>query len=139
MIKCVIFATISMAIAASAARPRVFYVDSGAGDDAKMGDTPGHAWASLARVNRAELEPGDTVRFKRGGTWRGTLRPHSGEVGAPVTYTAYGDGEKPLLLGSERRDKPADWVNAGPDLWVTRKPTWTAVGGEVDLRSHIVD
>ena len=65
-----------------------YYVDSAAGDDAAAGTSPQAAWRSLAKVNAAELRPGDVVRFKRGGLWRGSLVPRSGEPGAPVTYTS---------------------------------------------------
>ena len=88
--------------AMGAGAPRVFYVDSVAGDDVNAGDSPEAAWASLGRVSNADLKPGDTVRFKRGGVWRGTLTPRSGAMGAPITYAAYGEGEKPLLL--DQRD-----------------------------------
>lgn len=54
---------------------RVFYVNSADGDDARDGRSAEAAWRSLGRVNAAELKPGDTVRFQRGGRWRGSLRP----------------------------------------------------------------
>ncbi|MDP6111723.1 MAG: hypothetical protein QGG53_07630 [Planctomycetota bacterium] len=114
--------------------PRIFYVDSAAGSDANEGNTPASAWTSLERVNQTDLRPGDTVRFKRGSAWRGSLTPRSGAKGAPITYTAYGEGEKPLLLGSVARDKPSDWVKVDKNVWATRQPTWTAKGTAVDLR-----
>ena len=58
-----------------------WHVDSVGGDDAADGATPATAWRSLDRVNRATLAPGDRVLFKRGGLWRGTLHPASGEPG----------------------------------------------------------
>ena len=57
---------------------REFYVDSAQGKDTAEGTTPATAWQSLARVNAAEILPGNTVRFACGGEWRGTLMPHSG-------------------------------------------------------------
>ncbi|NQT91918.1 MAG: hypothetical protein HQ559_04085, partial [Lentisphaerae bacterium] len=134
MFKLGLIVAMAIAVPMAAAAPRVFHVDSTAGDDRDAGDLPGRAWASLERVNRAELRPGDMVRFKRGGMWRGTLRPHSGAEAAPITYTAYGEGEKPLLLGSARRDKPSDWVKVGENVWATKRPTWTAAGDTIDLR-----
>ena len=113
---------------------RAFYVDSAAGSDTNRGDSPALAWASLARVNRAALEPGDTVRFKRGGSWRGTLLPKSGAEGAPITYTAYGEGDKPLLLGSVARHEPSDWTKVGDNVWATAKPTWAPKHVITDLR-----
>lgn len=113
---------------------RTFYVDSVAGRDSNKGDAPAQAWASLEHVSQAALEPGDTVRFKRGGVWRGTLKPQSGAEGAPITYTAYGDGDRPLLLGSVAKAKPSDWTKTGDNIWATTKPTWTPKHVIMDLR-----
>ncbi len=99
--------------------PRTFYVDAAAGCDTASGESPDHAWRSLDRVSEAELKPGDTVRFKCGGMWRGTLAPASGDEGTPVTYTTFGDGPKPLILGSVPRNRPSDWVQVRPNLWAT--------------------
>jgi hypothetical protein len=97
-----------------------YFVDSESGNDAAVGTSADTAWQSLDAVNGADLHPGDTVHFKRGGQWRGQLKPKSGKEGAPVTYTAYGPGnEKPRLLGSVPLDKPTDWIHEGNHLWST--------------------
>jgi hypothetical protein len=114
--------------------PRTFYVDSSGGNDGAPGLAPDQAWKTLTRVNSADLKPGDTVRLRRGGVWRGSLVPASGEEGAPVTYTTYGDGAKPLLLGSLPRHRLEDWVQVDGDLWATL-PMEFVLGGQVlDLR-----
>lgn len=97
-----------------------YYVDSAAGDDAHAGTSPETAWRSLLKVNGANIRPGDTVRFKRGGLWRGTLIPRSGVTGNPVTYTSYGKGPKPILQQSLDRSRPGDWFEMEPGLWSTR-------------------
>ncbi len=132
---------LSLVLPVTTAAGRTFYVDPAGGDDTNPGTAPTRPWASLARVNEADLRPGDTVRFRRGGTWRGTLRPRSGEKGAPVTYTGYGDGDKPLLLGSASAGDPADWVQTGEHTWATREPAWTpqriiSTLGESDWDCH---
>jgi hypothetical protein len=81
--------------------------------------TGDHAWQSLERVNSAKLKPGDTVRFRCGGLWRGSLKPASGDEQAPVTYTSYGEGAKPLLLGSKSRSRPEDWIQIDDGIWAT--------------------
>ena len=101
--------------------PATFYVDSGRGSDAAAGTEAGSAWLSLERVNSAALLPGDRVLFKRGGLWRGQLVPQSGSNGAPIVYSAYGDGAKPILQGSVSRSRPQDWAEAAPGVWATRK------------------
>ena len=42
---------------------RTYFVDSESGQDSLDGQAPDRAWQSLERVNAAELQPGDTVRF----------------------------------------------------------------------------
>ena len=77
-----------------------YYVDSLNGDDANAGTTPATAWKSLERVDAAPLVAGDSVLFRRGRVWRGTLRTKPGEEGRPVRYGAYGKGPKPRILSS---------------------------------------
>lgn len=98
---------------------RTFYVDSQTGQDSNDGQAPEHAWRGLERVNTATLQPGDTVRFRRGGQWRGSLFPVSGDETGPVTYTSFGEGEKPLILGSLPRNRPQDWVQVSDKIWAT--------------------
>ncbi len=93
------------------------YYVSNSGDDSNTGTTQRDAWKSLAKVNGFPFRPGDIVLFERGGTWRGQLVPRSGNSGKPITYTAYGDGPKPLILGSVERNRPSDWSELAPHRW----------------------
>lgn len=113
---------------------RTFYVDSEGGRDNNDGLSAAGAWQSLERVNSAELKPGDTVRFQCGGVWRGSLRPVSGDAGAPITYTSYGQGPKPLILGSRPRHQPEDWVQVGENIWATRPMEYQQGEQLLDLR-----
>lgn len=47
------------------------YYVSNSGSDRNSGRSPQEAWATLDRVNGANLRPGDGVYFQRGGLWRG--------------------------------------------------------------------
>ncbi len=105
-------------------RAATYYVDDLRGRDEADGTSPDRAWATLDRVNHAELAPGDRVLFRRGGVWRGQLRPRSGAPGAPIVYAAYGEGAKPRLLGSVSKVKLEDWEPAGPSLWRTTAPRY---------------
>jgi len=98
---------------------RTFYVDSDTGRDNADGRSAATAWRSLERVNSADLLPGGTVRLKCGGVWRGSLEPASGDESASITYTSYGEGPKPLILGSKPRNRPQDWVRVDENLWAT--------------------
>ena len=97
------------------------YYVSNAGADTNDGRTPGMAWATLGRVNEAPLEPGDSVLFRRGDQWRGQLAPHSGNESGPITYGAYGSGEKPLVLGSVEMNDASLWSQERPNIWATRE------------------
>lgn len=85
------------------------------GDDENDGLSPATPWKSLERVSEAEeLSGGDGVFFRRGDLWRGKFFAKSG-----VTYSAYGEGEKPKLYGSVRNAACADfWEKTdAEDVW----------------------
>jgi hypothetical protein len=113
---------------------RTFYVDSQAGHDSHDGRSEDRAWGSLDQVNSAALRPGDTVRLKCGGVWRGSLVPVSGAENAPVTYTSYGEGPKPLILGSVPRHRPEDWVKVRDNVWATLPMEYRREEQILDLR-----
>jgi hypothetical protein len=109
--------TVGMAVGCAVPAGAIVYYVAAAGDDANDGTAPERAWQTLQRVSTADLKPGDTVLFKRGDVWRGQLLPRSGQEGAPITYAAYGEGAKPLFLGSVAMSQPEDWTQIGPNLW----------------------
>jgi hypothetical protein len=71
------------------------YYVSNSGDDANNGLSPETAWATIAKVNNSPIPEGSKVLFERGGIWREQILAKDG-----VTYSAYGEGEKPKLYGS---------------------------------------
>ena len=88
------------------ALPETFYV-SVSGSDSNAGTSPSAAWRSVARVNSAALQPGDTVLFEGGQSFTdSTLMPGgSGSSGDPVRFASYGSGRASLTNGI--------WVPAG--------------------------
>lgn len=81
------------------------YFVSNNGDDANDGKTPETAWQTLKKVSDAKLQYGDGVFFKRGDLFRGNFTAKNG-----VTYSVYGEGEKPKFYS---HDKPL----TDPCLW----------------------
>ena len=81
-----------------------YYVSTDGNDDndGKSETTP---WRTLGKVSSAPLSAGDGVAFKRGDTFRGSVRTQEG-----VTYFAYGEGDKPKLYAWDKN-------LADPDLW----------------------
>ncbi|MEJ3746027.1 hypothetical protein WEI85_22385 [Actinomycetes bacterium KLBMP 9797] len=99
---------VATALAGPAATPvsagaaaATYYVDPTAGNDANAGTSTGAAWRTLGKVSGYAFQPGDVVRFKRGGSWSGTLTlARSGAAGSPITVDAYGSGALPLIGGT---------------------------------------
>ncbi|MGQ7867790.1 cadherin domain-containing protein [Sunxiuqinia sp. sy24] len=79
-----------------------YYVSSSEGNDSNAGTSTGQPWKTLAKVNSFRPTAGDKILFKRGDEWVGTLTPStSGSAGSPITYGAYGTGNKPKIYGSQ--------------------------------------
>ncbi|MEI6971351.1 MAG: hypothetical protein WCL44_07500, partial [bacterium] len=126
----------------------IYYIDPAHGDAANDGLSPARPVKNHANC---DVRPGDTVLFKRGSVIRGFLQTRDGADGAPVTYGAYGDGEKPTFLGSVAAGDPAAWTEVRPQIWRHSGPFTSEVcnlvfnGGEAcgtlrwvieDLRDH---
>jgi predicted outer membrane repeat protein len=93
---------------------RTYYVDPDSGDDAADGLSPARPF----RTDRARpFSCGDTVLFRRGRVVRDALHVRDGEEGAPVTYGAYGEGERPEFLGSVAAGDPGRWIQESPSVW----------------------
>jgi len=125
---------------------KVYYI-SPDGDDSNDGLSPETAWKTLGKLNSAAvgelncsaeqintkeypqyqwaaehpdewitLNPGDVVLFERGGVWRGGFVTAEG-----VTYSAYGEGAKPEILGSPENGSGAEkWslLEGTENIWV---------------------
>ncbi len=74
------------------------------GDDNADGLTPETAWQSISKLNQFTFAEGDAVLFKRGDKFR-TAEAVYTQKG--VTYSAYGEGEKPMLICSV---DASDWT-----------------------------
>ncbi len=84
------------------------------GTDGNDGHTPATAKETFPHLLTLDLDPGDSVFFNKGDTWRivnddiqGNL-PWIGAEGNHITFTSYGIGDRPRILGS---DTITNWVN----------------------------
>ena len=78
-----------------------YFVSASLGDDNNDGRSMSSPWATLARVNEAKFVAGDTVYFKAGDIFAGQLLvDESGMAGQPIHFTAYGEGDTPVIDGS---------------------------------------
>ncbi|MBO4340378.1 MAG: hypothetical protein J5835_02975 [Bacteroidales bacterium] len=82
---------------------KCYYV-SNAGKDSNDGLSSARPIQTIAKLNSLDLKPGDAVLFRRGDTWRRDPTKLSWQAMIStkpgVTYSAYGTGEKPKILGS---------------------------------------
>ncbi|MCP4639075.1 MAG: hypothetical protein GY851_01505 [bacterium] len=111
-------AALAALLLATTANAATYYVAAD-GADANDGTSPATAWRTLPRVNNADLKSGDSLLFRRGDAWRGQLSPQSGDETGPITYGAYGEGPKPMLMGSVEANDPAEWRHEGGSTWAT--------------------
>ncbi|HEX9006361.1 MAG TPA: right-handed parallel beta-helix repeat-containing protein, partial [Bacteroidota bacterium] len=108
--------------------PVTYYVRND-GNDGNTGTSDAAAWASVARVNQATLNPGDRVLFKSGGLWAEQLSPAlSGTSTQPILYGAYGSGARPVIDASGPLpgwNSTGAWISVGANVWQfngTRSP-----------------
>jgi len=91
------------------------YFVSNTGDDSKDGLNGSNAWETIAKVNASSFDPGDTVAFEKGGVWRETLTvPSTGTAEGYITFTSYGAGDDPRILGS---NVSTGWSDEGGNVW----------------------
>jgi len=108
---------------AAAAAARTFYVDCVNGSDSAAGTSQTVAWKTVARANKAALNPGDSLLFKRGCKWTGTAleAAWNGTAAAPITIGAYGsDTNRPRIANASIKVTGNYEVVDG--FWVTFDP-----------------
>ena len=102
---------------------RVVYISMSDGDDTGLGRSADKPIKTIERLNymakNNALKAGDVVLFKRGDEWHEKLTCVAG-----VTYSAYGEGAKPRILGSIEADDASMWL-------ATDKPNLYKLNAEV--------
>ena len=69
---------------------------------------------------KIDVKSGDTILFKCGSFLRGHLRNPYNNEGKPITYSSYGEGEKPTFCGSVDILSDAEvWYEEEKNIWVT--------------------
>ncbi|HSB93233.1 MAG TPA: right-handed parallel beta-helix repeat-containing protein [Flavitalea sp.] len=94
---------------------RNFYVST-AGNDANTG-TKQSPWKSIEKVNAFHFEGGDSIFFKRGDRFYGSLTCQSGQPMRPVVYSDYSSGKLPVITGFKTID---DWIDTGNGVFESR-------------------
>ena len=105
---------------AFAVNAATYYFSAKSGNDsytavqAQNSSTP---WKSITKLNSImlTLKAGDQVLFKRSETFSGALIvAASGTSSAPITFGAWGSGDKPIINGFSVL---MNWVNLGGNIW----------------------
>ena len=105
----------SLFVAIASAHGTEYFFDGRAGSDENAGTSEAAPFASLDKLAKLALEPGDVVYLKRGCTFRGRLRfEGNGTEGNPIRITNYGEGPKPEILGSITLDA---WGQHEGETW----------------------
>lgn len=97
------------------------YYISNTGNDNNTGKSKSEVWSSLKKVNAsmALFSAGDSILFKRGDTFRGTLEiKASGNSSKPIVFGAYGTGNKPVIKASKVL---TGWTRNG-NIWTADCP-----------------
>jgi len=94
------------------------YYISADGNDNNDGLSPETAWQTLKKVSEscgdgenAILQPGDAVFFRRGDIFRETRSQVNSALAIMVdqiTFSAYGEGDKPIITGSKENGSGAE-------------------------------
>ncbi len=101
-----------------------YYISEKNGDDNNDGLSPETAWKTPANIKTIIFaKAGTSVLFERGGIYRGTVA-----MANNMTYGAYGEGEKPLIMQSKKN-------YADPSLWV--KTEWENVWECTELLANV--
>jgi hypothetical protein len=92
-----------------------YYVNATTGNDGNAGTSPATAWQTIIKVKTESFNPGDNIYFERGEAWRSQLTvPSSGNSTDPLTFRAYGSGEKPIISGANNlTDGSLTWIASG--------------------------
>ena len=86
----------------------------------RNGTSPSTPWLTIAKVNSSTFNPGDTIEFHDGCTWREELNlPSPGTASLPITVSTYGSGSPPIISGSQVitswTDEPQSRINFTSD------------------------
>jgi hypothetical protein len=113
---------LTFVVFAFTANATTYYI-SNDGNDSNSGTDASSPWQTINRLNSASLSPGDNVLFRRGDTFYGSIvASNSGRSGSPVTYGAYGSGNKPIITGFTT---VTSWTNKGGNIWESTNPVST--------------
>ncbi len=97
-----------------------YYFSTAIGNDTRtpaQAQNPVTPWKTIKKLNSimSILNPGDAVLFNRGEVFYGNIiMAQSGSAGAPIIFSAYGTGNKPIINGLNTLKT---WTSVGNGAW----------------------
>jgi len=111
-----VFPVLALYVPQQAAVADDYYIDSVGGNDSNDGLTPSTAWKSHTKVHTVLLQPGDSVRFKRGSQFSGPISiTESGTAANPILLTDYGPGSAPRFTNPNDLDMNGNCIRISGD------------------------
>lgn len=92
----------------------IYYVDPEMGNNQNNGFSENQP---LLNIDEVVLNPGDTVLFKRGTVMKKCLFLQDGNENGFITYSAYGEGENPVVNPSLDASNPELWSEYKEGIW----------------------
>ena len=78
------------------------YYVSALGSDNNVGTSPASPWQSLRKINETGFRPGDSISFRKGDEWVGTVTLNeSGTSASAIKLDSYGNGSLPTVTTRE--------------------------------------
>ena len=115
--------TVPVGVTVANAAANTYYVSSSTGSDSNVG-SESMPFATIAKVNSLNLQPGDRVLFKCGDTWRATplYITKSGAAGLPLTFGSYpaSCANRPIFSGAQ---PISGWVAFSTNIYVANLST----------------
>ncbi len=91
---------LALVSSANATSGHTFYVDARDGKDTHSGQSPSHAWQTMAAVNSHQFQPGDHLYFHAGQEFPGMMRAMGcGTSVKPIIVSSFSDGHPARLVG----------------------------------------
>ncbi|HSP88887.1 MAG TPA: hypothetical protein VLN45_12195, partial [Ignavibacteriaceae bacterium] len=109
MLKCLIF---FFSLSIHLFSQTTYYISNSQGNDSNNGTSQSSPWKSFTNINNTNLNPGDQVLFRKGDTWTNQelLIDRSGNSSNPITFSSYGSGSRPILIGGVTQSKIFEFV-----------------------------